>query len=173
MDTYYTIEEKYLQAIDELSYGERPKALQLLNEIVANDPKYARAHYLLGLLYYYTIEDYQTAGYHFKLCTELEPAFPDVYEHYLRLIIFLDMENMVPVIAARALNTRGVNAAAINSLLGLFAEKNKDWSTALAGYRKALLESVNKREKDDIEESIGRVKSKKSQVKKYNYLLSE
>ena len=88
MDIYLTIEEKYLQALDELWYGEPPKALQLLNEIIANDPLYARAHYQLGKIYYYEISDYLAAGYHFKTCAELEPQFPDVYFHYLRLLLF-------------------------------------------------------------------------------------
>ena len=172
MDIYYTIEEKYLQAIDELSYGEAPKALRLLNEIIANDPKYARAHYQLGLIYYYNIEDYQTAGYHFKLCIELEPTFPDVYFHYLRLIVFLDMDKFIYTVADKALQTRGVNAAAVNNLLGLFAEKQKNWDDALVNYRKALLETTSKKEQDDIEESIGRVKSKKEQGRKFNYVVS-
>src|ERR1700761_9405141 len=160
MDTYYTIEEKYLQAIDELSYGESPKALKLLNEIVTHEPLYARAHYQLGLIYYYNIEDYQIAGYHFRLCTEIEPLFPDVYYHYLRLIVFLDMKKLINIIAEKALNTPGVNAAAINNLLGLAAEKSKNWNEAINNYRKASLESFSKKEKDNAEESIDRIKSK-------------
>lgn len=98
MDIYLTIEEKYLHAIDELSYGHRPKALQLLNEIITDDPFYARAHYQLGKLYYYEINDYQSAGYHFKTCAELEPLFPDVYYHYLSLLVFLNMEKQISLI---------------------------------------------------------------------------
>src|SRR5471030_115029 len=122
MDTYYTIEEKYLQAVDELGYGETPKGLQLLNEIINNDPLYARAHYQLGKIYYYDVLDYQTAGYHFKTCMELEPSFPGIYFHYLRLVVFLNMEKQVNHIVAKALTTPGVNAAAIHNLLGLFFE---------------------------------------------------
>lgn len=49
MDTYYTIDEKYLQAVEEYQYGESPKSLQLLNEIIAADPLYARAYFSWGL----------------------------------------------------------------------------------------------------------------------------
>jgi tetratricopeptide (TPR) repeat protein len=87
MDTYYTIEEKYLQAVDELSFGETPKALNLLNAIIADDATYARAHHQLGKIYYYDLKDYQTAGFHFKTCMELEPLFPDNYFHYLSLVV--------------------------------------------------------------------------------------
>jgi tetratricopeptide (TPR) repeat protein len=172
MDIYLTIEEKYLQAVDELSYGESPKALQLLNEIIADDPLYARAHYQLGKIYYYEIRDYHTAGYHFKTCAELEPEFPDVYYHYLYLLVFLNMEKQVNMVIAKAVSVAGINTAYIYNLEGLHAEKKKEWKTAVESYRKALLDVTSKYEKDNIEESIERVKAKKRQSKKYNYELS-
>lgn len=172
MDIYLTIEEKYLQALEELWYGESPRALQLLNEIIANDPLYARAHYQLGKLYHDNIGDYRAAGYHFKTCVELEPRFPDVYEHYLRLLVFLSMEKQFRLVSEKAFRVPGVNHASVYNLIGLFAEKNKEWTDALAAYRNALLEATGKDEKDNIQESIQRVKEKKSQVKKYSYELS-
>src|SRR4051794_35728576 len=109
MDNYYSIEEKYLQAVDELSFGETPKGLNILNQIVADEPFFARAHYQLGMIYYYKIQDYQTAGYHFKTCMELEPSFPDNYTHYLDLVVFLGMEKLVATISAQALTIPGVD----------------------------------------------------------------
>ena len=172
MDIYLTIEEKYLQALDELWYGEPPKALQLLNEIITNDPLYARAHYQLGKIYFYEISDYQAAGYHFKTCAELEPQFPDVYYHYLRLLVFLNMEKQFKLVSDRALKVPGVNYASVYNLIGLFAERKREWTDAIDAYRNALLEATRKDEKDNLQESIERVKEKKRQVKKYNYELS-
>jgi tetratricopeptide (TPR) repeat protein len=172
MDTYYTIDEKYLQAVDELCFGETPKALQLLNEIINNDPLYARAHYQLGKIYYYDVLDYQTAGYHFKTCMELEPSFPDIYFHYLHLVVFLNMEKQVNHIVAQALTTPGVNAAAIHNLLGLFFEKNKYWAKALAAYHKALIEVTTKELQETVEESVERVKEKMQQRNVYQYHLT-
>jgi len=172
MDTYYTIDEKYLQAVDELSFGETPKALQLLNEIISNDALYARAHYQLGKIYYYDVKEYQTAGYHFKICMELEPSFPDTYFHYLSLVVFLNMEKQVNHIVAKALATPGVNAAAIHNLLGLYLEKNKQWTNALATYNKALIEVTGKDLKETIEESIVRVKQKMQSRVVYQYHLT-
>ncbi|WP_183568815.1 tetratricopeptide repeat protein [Mucilaginibacter sp. SP1R1] len=173
MDTYYTIEEKYLQAVDELSFGETPKGLNLLNEIISNDPLYARAHYQLGIIYYYEIKDYQTAGYHFKTCMELEPAFPDNYTHYLDLLVFLNMEKQVVTISAKALNTPGADAAGIYDLLGLFYEKNKQWAKALEAYQKAFMEVTENAEKVDIEQSLKRVRSKMQQTLPYTYHITE
>jgi tetratricopeptide (TPR) repeat protein len=173
MDTYYTIEEKYLQAVDELSFGETPKGLNLLNEIISNDPLYARAHYQLGIIYYYEIKDYQTAGYHFKTCMELEPSFPDNYTHYLDLLVFLNMEKQVATISIKALNTPGADAAGIYDLLGLFYEKNKQWTKALEAYQKAFMEVTENLEKTDIEQSLKRVRSKMQQTQAYTYHITE
>jgi len=173
MDIYLTIEEKYLQAANELSYGDTSKALQLLNAIIAEDPFYARAHYQLGKLYYYEVNDYQAAGYHFKTCAELDPSFPDVYCYYLSLLVFLNMEKQVSIVKDKALTIPGVCPACIYNLAGLFAEKKKDWTNAGEAYRNALMEATSKHEKDNIEQSIERVKEKKRLTKKYNYELSE
>ncbi|MBB5394378.1 hypothetical protein [Mucilaginibacter sp. AK015] len=172
MDTYYTIEEKYLQAVEELSYGETPKALNLLNELIANDPFYARAHFQIGKIYYYDLKDYQTAGYHFKTCMEIDPAFSDNYCHYLSLVVFLKMDKHVKHIALAALRTPGVNPSDIHELLGLYAEKNKDWDKALKSYHQAYMEATTKEQLESTEESIGRVKLKMRQGIAYQYTLT-
>jgi tetratricopeptide (TPR) repeat protein len=173
MNTYYTIEEKYLQATDKLNYGKTPKALQLLNEIVSNDPLYARAHHQLGKIYYYDLEDYQTAGYHFKTCMEIEPAFPGNYFHYLHLVVFLNMEKQVALIAEKALITPGVDIAEIYDLLGLSAEKNRHLEKALKAYNKAFEMVTEKSDREKIEDSIKRVTAKMQLNNAYRYTLVE
>jgi tetratricopeptide (TPR) repeat protein len=172
MNTYYTIEEKYLKAVEKADYGRTPKALQLLKEIIENEPLYARAHFQLGKIYYYEIQDYQTAGYHFKTCMALEPSFPDNYFHYLNLVVFLNMEKLVNSIVAKALTTPGVNIAGTYDLLGLFYEKNKNWVKSLGAYNRALIEVTCKTEKENTEESIERVKAKMQKGEIYQYHLS-
>lgn len=173
MDTYFTIEEKYLQAVDELSYGETPKGLRLLNEIINADPAYARAHYQLGKIYFYDIKDYQAAGYHFQTCAELEPSFPDVYMPYLELLVFLNMERKVNDIASRALTVAGVKTAAVYKQLGLLCEKQKNWNEALQAYRDAFMEVTNKEEKHEIEDNISRVRQKMQRSASYQYHIAE
>lgn len=173
MDTYYTIEEKYLQAVEELNYGETPKSLRLLNDIIQTEPLYARAHYQLGLIYYYNVGDYQTAGYHLKLCAELEPMFPDVYLPYLELLIFLNMENLAASVSKKALHVPGVDHSGIYEQLGLMAEKNNNWAVATEMYRKALLASSSKKQVSAMEENIERIALKIRSTQVYAYSLAE
>jgi tetratricopeptide (TPR) repeat protein len=151
MDTYYTIEEKYLQAVEEVCYGESPKALNLLNTIIENDPFYARAHYQIGKLYYYELKDYKTAGYHFKTCIALESLFPDVYFHFLQLVVFMNMEIEVEQLILKALQVPGIDKASILELQALFFEKNKKWAKALETYHLAFFEATNKNQLENIE----------------------
>jgi len=82
------------------------------------------------------------------------------------------MEKQFKLVCEKALQVPGVNCAAVYNLTGLFAEKKKEWAKAVDAYRNAMLEATRKDEKDNIQESIERVKEKKRQMKKYNYELS-
>ncbi|RWY54162.1 tetratricopeptide repeat protein [Mucilaginibacter gilvus] len=171
MNTYYTIEEKYLHAVDKL-YFNTPRGLKMLSAIIADDPLYARAHYQIGKIYYRDLKDYQTAGYHFKTCMELEPLFPDNYFEYLSLVVFLDMARQVEVVSAKALITPGVSISEIHELLGLYAEKSRQYAKALEAYRNAYMEATIKEQRDNSEEAIDRVKEKMQQSFAYQYTLS-
>lgn len=160
MDILYTVEEKYLQATEELNYGELPKALHLLNEIIAADPDYARAYFQLGYLYHYQFKNYQTAGYYYKQCISLDAAFPDVYTHYLDLLITLKMHKQVAPVAEKALVIPGVCEACIYEHLGRHAEEQKDFNTAKEKYKLAALAAVGKNESELIQEHLKRVKDK-------------
>jgi tetratricopeptide (TPR) repeat protein len=171
MDTYYTIDEKFLQAVEEYQYGETPKSLQLLNEIVAAEPLYARAYYQLGLIYYYQLKDYQQAGYCFKTCAELEPAFPDVYVHYLRLLSFLNMDKALDTASTKALQTPGVDHCNVYILLGKQAEKSRKLASARAYYEQAYSSATRKTSMEYIEQSIQRLDAKQQRSAAYRYSL--
>jgi tetratricopeptide (TPR) repeat protein len=162
MDILYTVEEKYLQAIEELNYGELPKALHLFKEIIRTDADYARAHYQLGCCYHYQFKDYQTAGYYYKNCTTLDPTFPDVYEHYLKLLMLLQMKKTVHQIAGIALTIPGVCKANIYESLGLFAEEALNFVEAKEQYKKAALATASQIEHTQIQDHLKRVKEKQS-----------
>lgn len=172
MDIYYTIDEKYLQAVEEYQYGETPKSLQLLNEIITAEPQYARAYYQLGLIYYYRLKDYQQAGYCFKTCTALEPTFPDVYVHYIKLLAFLNMEKALEAAKVQALQTPGVDECAIYNLLGKHAEKNRKLALARSYYEKAYAIVASRTSMKVIEENLERIETKQQRAAAYRYSLS-
>lgn len=172
MDIYFTVDEKYLQAVEEYYYGETPKSLQMLNEIIAADPQYARAYYQLGMIYFYELKDYQQAGYCFKTCNELDGKFPDVYSHYMKLLSFLNMEKTLNMVKEKALQTPGVDYARMWDLMGRFAERNKNLTLARTCYEEAYAVVTNTKKMDEIEESLKRIEEKQQRKVAYRYSLS-
>jgi len=172
MDIYFTVDEKYLQAVEEYYYGETPKSLQILNEIIAADPQYARAYYQLGMIYFYELKDYQQAGYCFKTCNELDAKFPDVYSHYMKLLAFLNMEKALNAVKDKALQTPGVDYAWIWELMGRFAERHKKLALAHICYEEAYAMVTNTKKMDEIDENLKRVEEKQQRKVAYRYSLS-
>ncbi|KAA8482932.1 hypothetical protein BDE36_1405 [Arcticibacter tournemirensis] len=169
MDIYCTIEERYVQAVEELRYGETAKALQLFNGLIATDATYARAYFQLGIINYYYIKDYQAAGYYFSQCIEAEPGFPDVYEDFMKLLVFLNMEKKAKVIASKAILVAGVQQRLIYQQLGLLEEKCQNWNAALECYKKAYVCSLEKEDAEDSKADIERVRDKISREAKFVY----
>jgi tetratricopeptide (TPR) repeat protein len=162
MDILYTVEEKYLQAVEELHYGELPKALHMFHEIINSDAEYARAHYQLGCFYQYHFKNYQSAGYYYKKCIELEPQFPDVYVHYLKLIVTLKMHKLVHHVADKALLVHGVCKADIYECLGAYAEEQQNFVQAIVQYKKASLIVANQSEHSLFQDHIKRISDKQN-----------
>jgi tetratricopeptide (TPR) repeat protein len=169
METYYTTEEKFLQAVDELSFGETPKALQLLNALLEAEPAYARTYYQLGVIYYYHLMDYKAAGYYLGKCTELDPSFAPVYADYLKLLVFLNMEKKAKSVAEAAIHIPGVCPGVVYQSLGLLHEKKHDYASSLVYYQKSALNTTDNSEIEKINSDINRVKQKMEAHKKYKY----
>ncbi len=169
MDIFTTVEEKYLQAIEELKWGELPKAHQYFNEIIAFDPEYARAYYQLGNFNHYHFKNYQSAGYYYKRCIEIEADFPEVYEPYLKLVITLNMHKLVKQVAEQALAIPGVCAANIYESLGLYAEQQQDFKSAENYFKKAEMRNAIQDKHSIFKDHQNRIKSKINSTKKMIY----
>lgn len=173
MDIYTTVEEKYLQAIEELNWGELPKALQYFNEIIVFDPDYARAYFQLGNIFQIHFKDYKTAGYYYKRCIELDPDFQEVYKPYLKLVITLKMHKLVKQVAEKALRVPGVCESHIYECLGLYAEQQQNFAEAANYFKKAELLNAVQAEQSILQEHQTRIRSKLNSTKRMIYDLQE
>jgi tetratricopeptide (TPR) repeat protein len=75
-DRQEALTASYNQGVELFNAGETAKAMVLFEEIVANDPGYARAHFMLGLSYVNT-GDNAKAKEHFNRFLALAPNDPD------------------------------------------------------------------------------------------------
>lgn len=173
MDILYTADEKYLQAIEELSYGELPKALHYFNALIEADPTYARAYYQLGCFYQYRFKNYRSAGYYYKECILLDADFPDVYAEYLTILITLKMHKLVQQVAETALHVPGVDKARIYELLGLYAEESQNFELAKTHYKAAELNTACQTERESFQKHLTRISDKQSTSKNVIYVYKE
>lgn len=169
MDIYTTVDEKYLQGLEELECGSLPKALQYFNEIIVFDPTYARAYYQLGFLYQEHFKNFKTAGYYYKTCIELDADFPEVYEPYLDLVIILKMESLIKQVSEKALTVAGVCEARIYESLGLHAEKQQNFAEAAVYFKKAELVNAEQEEQSVLMAHQSRIRSKLNGTKAMIY----
>jgi Tfp pilus assembly protein PilF len=169
MDILYTVDEKYLQAVEELRYGELPKALHLFQEIINIDAEYARAYFQIGYIYQYDFKNYRSAGYYYKRCVDLEPEFPDVYEHYLKIATTLNMPKLVHQLSEKALTVPGVCKVAVFECLGLYAEEHQKLEEAANYYKKAGIATSTDNSHAQIKEHLKRIDDKQSMYKRLVY----
>jgi Tfp pilus assembly protein PilF len=169
MDILYAVEEKYLQAMDELHYGETPKALHLLKEIIASDDTYARAYYSIGVIYHHHLKDFKAAGYYYQTSLALDEWFPDLYEDYLKLLVCLRLHKTIEQISARAMEVPGVRLTKIYETLGLYEEQRLNFDVAKQHYQKAALIAVADKEHGTLQDHLKRVSGKLKHNQKMVY----
>lgn len=160
MDILYTVDEKYLQAIEELTYGEIPRALHLLREIINQDESYARAYYSIGVIQHYHLKDFSAAGYYYKTCLSLDTKFPDVYADYLKLLISLQLHKTIQQVVQVAFETPGVDLASIYEMLGAYEEQRLNFLLAKQHYEKAASIAIIDQQHNELQGHLRRVNTK-------------
>jgi hypothetical protein len=115
----------------------------------------------VGYIYQYDFKNYQSAGYYYSRCVDLEPAFPDVYEHYLNVVTTLNMPKLVNQLSEKALVTPGVCKACIYESLGFYAEEHQKLKEAADYYKKAFLATFNDSH-SQIKDHLKRIDDKQS-----------
>jgi tetratricopeptide (TPR) repeat protein len=166
---YYTIDEKYLKAVQKMDFGNNSKAKLLLEEILEDEPAYGKAHYRLACIYYFELQEYDRAIYHFDLTMRFTPSFPLLYVHYLQLLNFLDRHEQLKSLAVKALQVEGVCKSCVMSELGLSYEKQQSFKKAGKYFREAWLHAASGCDKEDIESHIERVNKKMRHLQPYRY----
>jgi tetratricopeptide (TPR) repeat protein len=165
----FGIEEKFLAATELVDCRDYPAAKIVLQEILDEEPGYARAHYDLARIYEYGLYDLAKAAYHIRLCCELDPAFVPAYYLYLDILLKQrDYENAERVIK-RAWDIPGICRSCIANRAGTFEEAQQNYAKAESCYRNAFLHSLNSCCTDDFEKNIERIRKKQQLNRRFNY----
>lgn len=170
MNIYYTIDEKYLKAIDKLYYN-TPKAKILLEEILEMEPGYGKAHFKLGYIYSEYLAEYELAKKHYALAMKFEPGLLDIYPQFLSLYNRLEDHGSLLTLARKALSVMGVSKSGIYFEMGLSFEKQLQWENAMYNYRKAILHATSEDDQDMAVKALERIEKKSDSTKRIRYSL--
>ncbi len=131
MKTKKSIESLFLKAYEYVELGEICNAKLVLDDIVMEEPAYARAHYLLGWIYFSHLSDYRTAEKHLKLCKQYEPNFAPNYSVYADVLTAQDKLEDLTKLAVEGLSVPGIDRAYMFFKLAHAKEAREDYSEAL------------------------------------------
>ncbi len=160
-ELFYTRDEKYLCASDEIYSGNYAKAKIMLQQILAEEPGFGKAHYQLGRIHFYELKDFDKALYHYKVCLQTDAKFPDAYLSCLNLLFTISDDKSFLQLFDMALKVKGMCMGCLYNYLGFFHEKNRDWKKAIIAFKEALLHEQITININKINESLDRVEKKK------------
>jgi tetratricopeptide (TPR) repeat protein len=166
MNIYYTIDEKYMKAMQKISWSQFPKAKLMLEEILSQEPGYAKAHHQLGCIYFYELQDYKIAGYHFNLAIQFDPLYPLVYLDYLKLLNDMEEHGLLMKTVEKALKIKGVCKSCVYNEAGISFEQKSDFDEALKYFHLGFMNGIQKCDIDKTKSNKERVEDKISSIKK-------
>lgn len=169
-ELFYTTEEKYLCASNEAYYGNHAKAKIMAEQILEEEPEYARAHFLLGCVYYNELFDFNKARKHFELALLFEPQFILTYDKYLGMLVHLNRKEEAKKLAEKGLAVLGVCASCIHNKLGLVHEKTEDLNEAIRLYKKAIQASSDCCNESEFSNNLERTLRKQQSLKAFKYV---
>lgn len=158
MDTY--VEDLILQVDRHFEDGEYSEARKVLEEILEMEPDCGRAHNHLGWLYYYKLDSYRKAEYHYKLALKFSPKYPAGWINYGNFLNYLGRFEELKKHVAVAMEVPGVNRAVMLNLLGQAHEAEGLNKLALDYYYEASMIASNKTDYKQFQENFTRAKEK-------------
>lgn len=161
MDHLTKLEEMLDQANLEIKNGAYEKASNLLEKIIDIDPNFGKAYNHLGYLYEVKFKEFEKGETLYKLCLEKTPLYPAVYYNYAILLSTLKKYDELKELLDTALTIPGVTHSTMYNEYAIMLEQQGKLDDAIAYYKKAGMETLDKNVLDRAKTSIERCTSKK------------
>lgn len=150
----------FLEADQMISGGQIGEALEVLQDILNEDPSFAQAHNHLGWIYDTQMIMPSLAEEHFKHAIHFNPDYPSPYFNYTELLLiqsrFVDAE----IILKKAFDRKTINRVRIYFLLGRVFEMQQRYEEAKKHYVLSVTNSADPKNFEVCEEAITRCKKK-------------
>jgi predicted Zn-dependent protease len=154
--------EKYLKEAEQLIYAnEVERGLNLLNELLYDEPGYGQLHNYLGWAYMYYIGDAARAELHLRMAIRFDPAYHAPYQHIGQLLLRLGRPADALTYLEKGLMLSGSNASILWECIGRAHEMQMEYKKAIAAYKQALVASLVTHEMNALSEGIKRCRKKR------------
>jgi predicted Zn-dependent protease len=154
--------EQYLKEAEQLIYAnEVDRGLNLLNELLYDEPGYARLHNHLGWAYTYYTGDSARAELHLQMAIKFQSDFFAPYLHLGQLLIRLGRTAEALEYLEAGLKKPEANVVALWELIGRAYELKTEYRNAIAAYKNAVVASMADHELNTLNEGIKRCRKKR------------
>lgn len=142
--------------------GKINDAIDILNEILADDPLFGKAHNHLGYIYETKIRDFAKAEEHYKIALKTAPEYAAAYYNAAILFSTLKKFDELKELLNKAENVPGINKSTINNEWAIMYESMGDYDKAIDYYNKVVTGTFDNKTLDIAMESVKRCEKKKN-----------
>ncbi len=137
------------------------KALDLLNDILEENPDFGRAHNHIGWIYKNKLSDFKMAEEHYKLAIQLAPDYIHGYRNYAILLSDQGRYNELKDILNKSMELPGINRGSVHNEYGIMYEMLEEYDKAIDAYEMAIKYYTNNQDIDVAVKNIERCERKK------------
>jgi len=154
-------DEQFLEADKLISDGLIKEALEILSQIINEQPDFGRAHNHLGWIYEQRLKYYDKAEQHYKASIQFSPEYPAGWLNYIYLLTNQRRFDELVKYLEKAMKVRGIYKPYLWNEYASMHELSQNFDSAIHYYNKAIMDTLNKNEIEGYEESIARCEKKR------------
>jgi tetratricopeptide (TPR) repeat protein len=132
-----------------------------LDNALAEEPTYGKAHNHLGWYYMVLLGDYEKAEVHLRLALKYAKQYSAPYIHMILLLFEAERMDEHEKLIAKAMYVPGVKKSFLYNEVGRNKEVTGKILQAIKFYRKAIRWSMDEEEINVIRQNLGRAKNKR------------
>ena len=159
--SYKNYEQYVLDAEKAFEQGLYLEGRAYLDNAIAEDPTYGKAHNHLGWFYLFQLEDYEKAEVHLRLALKYAKQYSAPYVHMITLLFEAKRLDEHEKLIAKAMYVPGVRKSFLYNEIGRSKEVTGKYTAAIKYYKMAVRWSVDEKEIEVIRENIRRARSKR------------
>lgn len=155
------LHEKFIRADELIKDKLFSDAIQLLNEIIQDDPTFGKAYNHLGWIYDTQFKEYEKAENCYRQAVLYDPNYTAGHMNYIYFLSALGRFDDLKEVLEQAEQVPGMDKASIKFEFGLMYEMKGDLDLAIDYYKKAIIGSIDNAKIQAYKDALERIKLKK------------